>query len=181
MRQQSLFLALMVAVVSAIAFIAFLSVHHLLRPKREISGPQGLRVWRVTLYFPDLKADRLVRHPITLSATDEKHAVAALVEHLKNPFDLTLSPALPKETQLLDARREGSLLSVDFNAAFADPTFWQGSEVAHLRLQALIYTLTSLPEVQRVRILIDGQTPPALGGHEDVTEPLIRDPSLSGW
>jgi spore germination protein GerM len=79
---------------------------------------------------------------------------------------------------LLSVRREGDILVLDVSDEFTQPEFWQGSDVAHLRLQALVHTLTSLPQIRAVQILVNGQIPEALGGHEELSETIEPDPTL---
>ncbi len=142
------------------------------------SPPLQPQVWEVTLCYPDLKANQLVRFAIAIAANTEERVVRELVERLKRPDDPNLSPALPQGTKVLSVRREGEVMVLDLSPEATEPTFWQGSGVAHLRLQALVHTLCSLPNTRAVRLLVKGQTPEALGGHEEVSEPLEPDPTL---
>ncbi|MFA0784558.1 GerMN domain-containing protein, partial [Fervidibacter sacchari] len=107
-----------------------------------------------------------------------ERVVSELFERLKSPDSPDLSPAVPAKAKLLSVRREGDILVLDVSDEFTRPEFWQGSDVAHLRLQALVHTLTSLPNVRAVRILVNGQVPEALSGHEELSEPVEPDPTL---
>lgn len=176
MRREHIFLLVAGIAVLITASLAFIGLRRTSQPITSLTGqPQILKV---TLCYPDFQADKLIRRPLVLSVLDEKHATLVLVELLREPISPSLTPALPPNTRLLNAYREENTFVLDFNPAFADAQYWQGSEIAHLRLQALVRTVTSLPKVKKVRILINGKTPPALGGHEEVSEPIKPDPYL---
>ncbi len=137
-----------------------------------------IKQWQVTICYPDLKASRLVRTTISIGAALEEKVVAEIFESLKSPEKSELSPAIPQGTNLLSVRREGDILVLDFSSEFTESQFWQGSDVAHLRLQAIVRSFTSLPNTRAVKILVNGQVPEALGGHEELSEPIEPDPTL---
>ncbi len=175
-RREQLFLLTFFIVV----FIAVLSAVFVLRQTPQPPTPTDgtLKIWQVTLCYPDLHNSRLVRMPLTLSAAGEKKMIEELVVRLQSPETPDISPAVPPDARLLSVKRDGDTIVLDFNEAFAKNDFWQGSDVAHLRLQALVHTVSSLPGIRRVRILVNGQPPLALGGHEEVGEPITPDPTL---
>jgi spore germination protein GerM len=64
---------------------------------------------------------------------------------------------------------------VDLDAAFARGLSG-GSEDALIAVRSIASTLAlSLPEVQRVKILIEGEEVNDLGGHLDLSQPLIPE------
>lgn len=174
--EQPLFLLALSIVVFITVLFAFFALRQTPRPSTPTDATP--RIWQVTLCYPDLHASRLVRMPLTLSAAGEQRVIEELAIRLKSPENPDLSPAIPPDAQLLSVKREGDTVVLDFDEAFAKNEFWQGSDVAHLRLQALVHTIASLPGVHRIRILVNGQPPPALGGHEEVSKPITPDPSL---
>ncbi|MCS7185321.1 MAG: GerMN domain-containing protein [Armatimonadetes bacterium] len=175
--QQGLKILLVALAVLAIAIL--LAIYAFQKPTKPVEPSQEtMRVWQVTLCYPDLKSSRLVRMAISVSAASEKRVVEELLERLKYPETQDLSPALPPETKLLSVQREGDILVLNLSEEFTKPEFWQGSDVAHLRLQALVYTLTSLPNTRAVQFLVNSQVPEALGGHEELSAAVEPDPSL---
>ena len=177
MRQETkILLAAFVTVLVAFV-LAFFAMRASKRPAQQ-NQTTTMQVWQVTLCYPDLKASRLVKLSLSIGATSMERVVSELFERLKSPDSPDLSPAIPAGAKLLSVRREGDILVLDVSDEFTQPEFWQGSDVAHLRLQALVHTLTSLPNVRAVRILVNGQVPEALGGHEELSEPVEPDPTL---
>jgi len=169
----------LLAAVAVLAVAALLAIYAFRKPaKPPDQVRKELESWQVNLCYPDLKASRLVRVSISVGATSEERLIEELLERLKRPETPDLSPALPPGTRLLSVQRKGDVLVLNLSGEFAQPDFWQGSDVAHLRLQAIVYTLTSLPNTRAVQFLVNSQVPDALGGHEELSEPVEPDPSL---
>jgi len=53
-----------------------------------------------------------------------------------------------------------------------------GTSQELLSVFSIVNTLTSLPNVKRIKILIDGKEETTLCGHIDISEPLERDEKL---
>ncbi|MFA0734791.1 MAG: hypothetical protein OGMRLDGQ_001291 [Candidatus Fervidibacter sp.] len=177
MRQETKILLVAFAVVLVALVLAFFAMRASKRPVQQ-NQATTMQVWQVTLCYPDLKASKLVKLSLSVGATSMERVVSEIFERLKSPDSPDLSPAVPAGAKLLSVRREGDILVLDVSNEFTLPEFWQGSDVAHLRLQALVHTLTSLPQIRAVRILVNGQIPEALGGHEELSEPIEPDPTL---
>ena len=177
MKQETKILLVAFAVVLVALVLAFFAMRASKRPVQQ-NQATTMQVWQVTLCYPDLKASKLVRLSLSVGATSMERVVSEIFERLKSPDSPDLSPAVPAGAKLLSVRREGDILVLDVSNEFTQPEFWQGSDVAHLRLQALVHTLTSLPQIRAVQILVNGQIPEALGGHEELSEPIEPDPTL---
>jgi spore germination protein GerM len=177
MRQETKILLVAFAVVLVALVLAFFAMRASKRPVQQ-NQATTMQVWQVTLCYPDLKASKLVKLSLSVGATSMERVVSEIFERLKSPDSPDLSPAIPAGAKLLSVRREGDILVLDVSNEFTLPEFWQGSDVAHLRLQALVHTLTSLPQIRAVQILVNGQIPEALGGHEELSEPIEPDPTL---
>jgi len=177
MRQETKILLVAFAVVLVALVLAFFAMRASKRPVQQ-NQATTMQVWQVTLCYPDLKASKLVKLSLSVGATSMERVVSEIFERLKSPDSPDLSPAIPAGAKLLSVRQEGDILVLDVSDEFTQPEFWQGSDVAHLRLQALVHTLTSLPQIRAVQILVDGQIPEALGGHEELSEPIEPDPTL---
>jgi spore germination protein GerM len=177
MRQETKILLVAFAVVLVALVLAFFAMRASKRPVQQ-NQATTMQVWQVTLCYPDLKASKLVKLSLSVGATSMERVVSEIFERLKSPDSPDLSPAIPAGSKLLSVRREGDILVLDVSDEFTQPEFWQGSDVAHLRLQALVHTLTSLPQIRAVQILVNGQIPEALGGHEELSEPIEPDPTL---
>ncbi|MCS7265326.1 MAG: GerMN domain-containing protein [Armatimonadetes bacterium] len=175
--KQGLWILVIAVLVVVVALI--LGIWSIRTPiKVEKTKPSIVKQWQVTLCYPDLKASKLVKFTMSVGAASEERIANEIFERLKSPEGGELSPAIPKGAKLISVKREGDVLVLDVSSEFTEPQFWQGTDVAHLRLQAIVHSLTSLPNTRAIKILVDGQVPEALGGHEELSEPVEPDPTL---
>ncbi len=129
---------------------------------------------RVTLYFPD--AEGALLHPeerdIPKPATGALFLQALFSELQKGPTREGLMAVIPPKMQLRNAflLHEGEAvldLAVDSGLTF-------GSDEELAIVAALVdTTLQNVAETSRVRILVNGEPAETLGGHVDLTRPLL--------
>lgn len=84
---------------------------------------------------------------------------------------------LPAGTELLGIRVDDGLATVDFSEQLR-AGFQGGSDNEQVTVYSIVNTLTSLPTVDRVQILIEGETVSTIGGHHDISGPLTFDDEL---
>lgn len=135
---------------------------------------------KVTIYFVDIMSERIVPYEVKLPnpKLNPKLAMQCLVDYLVNPVGGSFISTLPSGTKIRDLKFDGNTIVVDFNSDFLNPQHWSGSEIAYLRLQALVHSLASVYGINRAKILVNGKIPGSLGGHEDLSEPIEPDPSV---
>jgi len=129
---------------------------------------------RVTLYFPDQNG--MLLHPeerdIPKPAAGSLFLRALFGELQKGPTLPGLIGVIPPKMQLRNAflLREGEVvldLAVDAGLTF-------GSDEELSIVAALVdTTLQNVAETSRVRILVNGEPAETLGGHVDLTRPLL--------
>lgn len=141
-----------------------------------------IRQVRVAIYFVDISNEKIVPYEVRLPNPKIKPMLAMqhLVNYLVNPAGHSLINTLPPGTEVRSLRFDDGTIVVDFNSNFINPQHWSGSEIAYLRLQALVHSLVSVYGVNRAKILVNGKVPNSLGGHEDLSEPIEPDPSVIG-
>ena len=133
-----------------------------------------LETVRITLYFPD--AEGALLHPeerdIPRPATGALFLQALFAELQKGPTREGLMAVIPPKMQLRNAflLHEGEAvldLAVDSGLTF-------GSDEELAIVAALVdTTLQNVAETSRVRILVNGEPAETLGGHVDLTRPLL--------
>lgn len=84
---------------------------------------------------------------------------------------------LPPGTELLGIGVADGLATVDFSEHL-QAGFQGGSDNEQVTVYSIVNTLTSLPTVDRVQILIEGATVTTIGGHHDVSGTLTFDSEL---
>jgi spore germination protein GerM len=92
------------------------------------------------------------------AAGGERAAVEAL---LAGPADASLGTEVPTATRLLDVRVADRIATVDLSRDFESGG---GSLSMRMRIAQVVYTLTELDGVGRVRFELDGEPVEAVGG-----------------
>ncbi|HWZ86307.1 MAG TPA: GerMN domain-containing protein [Thermoanaerobaculia bacterium] len=191
-RAAAVLLALLAAAVAALIFVNRSGLPRFVRrgprpflrvtsaPPVPVTAAPGttpapvIETIRVTLYFPD--QDGQLLHPEERDIPKPSGGTAflkALFEELrKGPQHAGLMGAIPDKMHLRNAflLPEGQVvldLAVDAGLAF-------GSDEELTIVASLVNTtLQNVAETSRVRILVNGEPAETLGGHVDLTRPLL--------
>lgn len=97
--------------------------------------------------------------------------VNALIEGAES--DLPLLQPFPAGTEVLSVKAVDQTIEIDFNRLFVE-NFPGGSAQEWAILNSLILTLTEIPEIHNVQILVEGRKEAAALGHICTEEPLTR-------
>ncbi|NMB24671.1 MAG: GerMN domain-containing protein [Firmicutes bacterium] len=84
---------------------------------------------------------------------------------------------LPPDAKLQEVRQEDSVLVASFSGELAKGRYLGSNEEIAL-VYSIVNTLAQLPDVESVRILIEGITVESLADHVDLTAPLSPDPTI---
>lgn len=137
---------------------------------------------KVVIYLPKSSANGAYLSPSTRT-TDEKGdildiAVRALLDSNKTTADGVY--LVPKGTRLLSQIKvKSGIATVDLSKEFVN-NFTGGSDQEALTLNSIAHTVVnnSDEKVEKVRILVEGKTVESLGGHFDLTEPIVADSTM---
>lgn len=130
---------------------------------------------KITLYFPTPDASGLV--PLERSVTvSNGEIIKAMFSELSNP-PAGLERSLPQGTQLLSATVKDGVATLDLSKEFKS-NFAGGGTGEQMILYSIVNTLTTLPNVQSVQFLLNGEKKIAILGEIDTSTPLKRDESL---
>ncbi len=132
----------------------------------------------VTVYFARmLQMDFGLVPVFTVLPDGVQRERAALEVVLKGPpAGSGLRSLFPPQTRVLGLTVADGLATVDFSAEIMTGPW--GSAAEALALGSIVNTLTRLPGIDRVWILVEGQAPGSLGGHVDISEPLRYNPDM---
>jgi spore germination protein GerM len=132
---------------------------------------------QLTIYYCRVGSGNLVRMPFTIDPNLNGQALAtyAVNQLLAGPAvgrdSLVLFPAGTQATVTMGA----DTATVDFGGSLAHGYRGGAGDEAAM-FKSLTYTLTALPGVKRVQVLVGGHKQDALpGGHFEIDEPLSRD------
>lgn len=133
---------------------------------------------RATLYFMNQTATDMFLTPVVVTLpSGARQPEAALRALIAGPAaGSPLKPVLPKETKVLGVTTQNWVARANFSADVKRLNV--GSRGEALAVAAITNTLTKFPEIERVQILIDGQTVETLAGHIDITKPLGRNDAV---
>lgn len=157
--------ALAIALCCALALPPFLAVDGI--PALAAQAPDPVTVY-YAIWLPHTVGLVPVYAAPTAGLTPAQAALDLLISG--PPPGSGLSRTLPQETSVIGLMVAGGLATVDFSAEILSNSY--GSTGEALLVGSIVNTLTALPDIDRVWILVDGQAPGSLGGHIDITEPL---------
>jgi len=100
-----------------------------------------------------------------------------LKELLQGPKDSSLFNPIPPATRLNAVFQDKDVVYVDLSEEMMRNQSG-GTSQELLSVYAIVDTLTALPGIKMVKILINGKEEPTLCGHIDVSQPLERDEKL---
>ncbi|AEG59147.1 GerMN domain-containing protein [Desulforamulus ruminis] len=138
------------------------------QPKPQVQETAEDKV-KVTLYFGNEQADGLVSEVREIDKPGDM--VVALISELTKPGKH--AAVLPEGTELVYYQKEGDTIILNFNKAFAN---LQGSTGEFIAINAVVNTITELPEFNKVMLQVDRQ--PLSTGHAIYDKPLTRDESM---
>ncbi len=127
----------------------------------------------VNLYFSDYQAMYLVpekrKIPVSLSLAKQ-----VVIEIINGPRNSNLYPTIPKGTQLNELYIADDIAYVDLSEEVSK-NHPGGSSAELMTVYSIVNTLTEIPPIKGVQILIDGNERESLVGHVDISKPLLRD------
>lgn len=146
---------------------------------QEVLQTASTTTQTVTLYFPSYGQGKLAPETRTLPLAPEvldrvRQIILALVEGSHQGSDL----ALPATTNLraVFLATDGTVY-LDFSSDIVN-NFPVGIESETLSVYAVVMSLTAnLPEVKRVKFLVQGQEADTLAGHADISSAFAPDSS----
>ncbi|MFO8060070.1 MAG: GerMN domain-containing protein [Bacillota bacterium] len=129
---------------------------------------------RVVIHFGLSTTTEILTVPVLRTAGETADLKqVALAELIAGPDpEGPLSPILPPETELLSLEVSDGLATVDFTSHIRQ--YAAGSAGESLVIAGIVNTLTEFPDVDRVQILVEGESGVSLGGHFTLEEPLER-------
>jgi len=152
---------------------------------KDVNGGQGsespnpgVTTVELTLYFSDDQAMYLVPEQRKVAIGEgESIAEAVVKELIKGPSSAGLKRTIPPETSLLSLTIEKGVAEVDFSRGIQDSRYG-GSAGESMLIYSIVNSLTELPEINQVQILVEGKKIESLYGHIGIAEPLDPNPGL---
>ena len=113
-------------------------------------------VTTATLYFANESGDKLVPESVNISYSSNIPVERVVVEQLiKGPLTEDVYPTIPAETKLISISTKDGICYVNLDNGFLS----QGYDVTEaVPIYSIVNSLTSIPGVSKVQILINGET-----------------------
>ena len=127
----------------------------------------------VNVYYPRSDGTGLVAVRRTVSTEKDDKYTAAMKSLLTGTKEKGQTNVFPKKAKLRSIVVKDGIATVDFSKEL-QTNFSGGSTGEEMLIGSIVNTLTDFPEVQKVRILINGAPVETLSGHMDLSEPLPR-------
>ncbi len=148
-------------------------------PKEVKDNPQpAAKTAEIVLYFADEQAEYLMPEKREVSLQKDESTAEAIVKALiSGPEDKKLGVTIPDGTKLRSVSIKEDIAYVDFSEEIKTK-HWGGSAGESMTIFSIVNSLTELPEIKQVQILIAGKEQDSLAGHLDISQPIARDPEL---
>jgi spore germination protein GerM len=145
---------------------------------RQVVQPKPIAADTITVYYCKADGETLVPWKVTLGPARDRRSVAfyATAQALAGPVSGVEAIRFPAGTIARSVTVSGDTATVDLSKDVGSQP--GGSFAESGEFKALVWTLTGLPGISKVRVLVAGVAVPTLpGGHLELDEPLAR----SNW
>ncbi len=153
-------------------------------PTSSASPTAGAGKQQVAVYYALTTQEglgpRLVRefHPLaakTQTSVVEQVRAAATEMLTHNALDPDYANLWPNGARVANVTLAGNTATVDITGAASANL---GSQAAEIAVQQLVWTVTAVPNIDAVTILLDGSPAAEIWGHVDLSKPLRRASAL---
>ncbi|MDD5014798.1 MAG: GerMN domain-containing protein [Atribacterota bacterium] len=141
--------------------------------RKEIQPEPTEEMVEVNLYFSDSQAMYLVPEKRKISQTPSLARQAAF-ELIKGPNNSDFYPTIPEGTQVNEVYIVDDIAYIDLSEEIFK-NHSGGSSGELMTVYSIVNTLTEIPPIKGVQILIEGNEMKSLVGHIDISMPLLRD------
>ncbi len=141
--------------------------------RKEVQPVPAEEMVEVNLYFSDSHAMYLEPENRKISQTPSL-AKQAVIELIKGPENLDLYPTIPEGTQVNEVYIADDIVYVDLSEEIFE-NHPGGSSGELMTVYSIVNTLTEIPPIKGVQILVGGNEKNSLVGHIDISMPLLRD------
>ncbi|EKU71822.1 GerMN domain-containing protein [Selenomonas sp. F0473] len=143
----------------------------------ECCRPKEPKALKVNVYYPKDDGMGLVAVSRMVNTEKDDKYTAVMKSLLTGTKEKGQTNVIPKKTKMHSITVKDGVATVDFSKELRQ-NFSGGSTGEEMLVGSIVDTLTEFPEVEKVRILIDGAQVETLSGHMDLSEPLARMPEL---
>lgn len=133
---------------------------------------------KITLYFGDQQSMAIVPERRDVLRRNESLEVIVLRELIRGPIEPKSNRTLPAETELISVDVVDRIAYANFSRELVT-RHPGGSTGERMTVMSIVYTLTELPGIEKVQLLLEGEKKEAMFGHGTTIDPIGREPELS--
>lgn len=141
--------------------------------RKEVQVEPTEEMVEVNLYFSDSQAMYLVPEKRKIPQISPL-ARQVVLELIKGPNNSDFYPTIPEGTQVNEVYIVDDIAYIDLSEEIFK-NHSGGSSAELMTIYSIVNTLTEIPPIKGVQILIEGNEMKSLTGHIDISMPLIRD------
>jgi len=141
--------------------------------RKEVQPVAIEEMVEVNLYFSDSQAMYLVPEKRKIPQTPSL-AKQAIIELIKGPENSDFYPTIPEGTRVNEIYIVDDIVYVDLSEEIFT-NHPGGSSGELMTVYSIVSTLTEIPPIVGVQILVEGNEKNSLVGHVDISMPLLRD------
>ncbi|TGE31137.1 N-acetylmuramoyl-L-alanine amidase [Desulfosporosinus sp. Sb-LF] len=133
-------------------------------------GPPSATENTYKLYYPNdtleslIPEDREIHDSIWAKSDLSQKATFILRELIRGPQSGKSTPTIPSTTKVLSVIIQNNVATINFSRDIQDH-FPSGALEEDITIKSIVWSLTQLPGINGVNILIDGEFGESLGGH----------------
>lgn len=175
--------AAVIVLIAAVGFAGVLGCGAKKAPPKGAPGdeqagpPKPSKGVTLKLYFGDPNAMYLEAEERTVAEPGDNLPLTAVKELVKGPRVEGHSRTIPPEARVLDVKVVDGVAYVNFSKE-VQTKHWGGSTGETFTIFSLVNTLTELPGVDKVQILVEGEKVETLAGHIDLAGPFPRNEDM---
>ncbi|HSL93538.1 MAG TPA: GerMN domain-containing protein [Bacillota bacterium] len=128
----------------------------------------------ISLYFADANASELVLERREVVRRNEPLEALVLRELIAGPSTQGAVATIPPEAKVISVQVVESVAFVNFSRELAT-RHSGGSAGEQMTLGSIVYSLTELPGIEKVQLLIEGEKQESIFGHSITIEPIGRE------
>jgi len=140
---------------------------------KEVQPVPTEEMVEINLYFSDSQAMYLVPEKREIPQTPSL-AKQAVIELIKGPENSAFYPTIPHGTQVNEVYIVDDIIYIDLSEEIFK-NHPGGSSGELMTVYSIVNTLTEIPSIRGVQILVEGNETKSLVGHIDISMPLLRE------
>ena len=141
--------------------------------KKEVQPVPIEEMVEVNLYFSDSQAMYLIPEKRKIPQIPSL-ARQAVNELIKGPENSDFYPTIPEGTQVNEVYIADDIVYIDLSEEIFK-NHPGGSSGELMTVYSIVNTLTEIPPIKGIQILVEGNEMESLVGHVDISMPLLRD------